>query len=172
MSDKTEYLDLYDENGNGTGEIMKRGDPVPKGRYRIGAEIFTVDGKGKLLVTKRHPDKHYPNLWECTGGSVTAGETPVEGAVRELSEEIGVKVPPDELEFLGALKEDWKSGFMYGYLLKKEVSLENLRLQPDEVTDAKWVTAEEFSAMNRQGLVVPTVFVRYLKFEIERKLTT
>ena len=171
MGGKTEYLDLYDENGALTGEIIKRGDPVPKGRFRAGAEIFTVDGKGRLLVTKRHPDKHNPNLWECTGGAVMSGETPLQGAVRELWEETGIKASPDELEPVGVLREDVKSGFMHGYLLKKAVRLEDLRLQPDEVTDAKWVTAEEFSAMNDKGEVVPWVYARYLKFEIERKMT-
>ena len=172
MSGKIEYLDLYDENGNFTGETMERGDPIPAGRFYYIAKIFITDGKGKLLVTKRHPNKHHPNLWECTGGVVTAGETPLEGAVRELFEETGIKALPDELEFIGVYTNREKSYKSYKYLLRKDIALSELRLQPEEVTDAKWVTAEKFSAMNDAGLVVPSVFERYLKFEIERKLTT
>ena len=76
MSCKTEYWDLFDADGAPTGETMKRGDPVPKGRRHLVVEIWTVDGKGKILLTKRHPDKHFPDFWECTGGSVTVGEAP------------------------------------------------------------------------------------------------
>ena len=171
MGDKVEYWDLYDADGNLTGETMKRGDPVPAGRFHLVAEIFTTDGKGKLLVTKRHPDKHYPNLWECTGGAVVAGETPLHGAVRELSEETGIKALPDELEFIGVHTDREKSYKSYKYLLRKDIAISELSLQPEEVTDAKWVAPEEFSAMNDEGLVVPVVFERYLEFEIERKIT-
>ncbi len=33
--------------------------------------------------------RYYAGKWDMTGGGVRAGETPVEAAVRELSEELG-----------------------------------------------------------------------------------
>jgi mutator protein MutT len=39
----------------------------------------------------------YPNVWDLPGGHVEGGETEAEAVVRELSEEVGIKVarPPD-----------------------------------------------------------------------------
>ncbi|MBG0566833.1 NUDIX hydrolase [Actinoplanes aureus] len=47
-----------------------------------------VDSDGALLLQLRD-DKapYYPNVWGLPGGTVEAGETPVEGAARELWEE-------------------------------------------------------------------------------------
>ena len=30
-------------------------------------------------------------MWECSGGSILAGETSLEGIIRELKEELGIK---------------------------------------------------------------------------------
>lgn len=86
-----EYWELYDRDLNSLGEVIKRGDTVPNGKYHLICEIVTVDSKGRVLLTKRHPDKHFPLLWECSGGSVVCGETPIDGAVRELFEKTGIK---------------------------------------------------------------------------------
>lgn len=41
----------------------------------------------EFLISKRHEDKPHPNLWECPGGSVLAGEDNLQDALREVSEE-------------------------------------------------------------------------------------
>jgi 8-oxo-dGTP diphosphatase len=58
---------------------------------------FLVDRSGSLLLQLRD-DKapYYPNVWGLPGGAIEAGETPVEGAVRELWEETRLR-PDGEL---------------------------------------------------------------------------
>ena len=58
---------------------------------------FLVDRNGSLLLQLRD-DKapYYPNVWGLPGGAIEAGETPVEGAVRELWEETRLR-PDGEL---------------------------------------------------------------------------
>lgn len=86
-----EYWDLYDENRRPLGETHLRGLALPKGTYHIVVEVWTVNSKGEILLTLRDPKKEtYPDKWECTGGSILAGETSKTGAVRELFEEIGI----------------------------------------------------------------------------------
>ena len=41
-----ELWDAYDRNGNKTGEILVRGEPIPEGRYHLVSEVLVrhVDG--------------------------------------------------------------------------------------------------------------------------------
>ena len=83
-----ELWDVYDENRKLTGKKHERGVPLGPGEYHIIADVWTVNQRSEILLTRRHPDKPYGLLWECTGGSVLTGENSVEGALRELSEEV------------------------------------------------------------------------------------
>ena len=50
------------------------------------------DKRGNLLITKRSLDVPHPGLWEVPGGKIEPGESPYEALVREVSEEVGIKV--------------------------------------------------------------------------------
>jgi 8-oxo-dGTP diphosphatase len=53
---------------------------------------FLVDASGALLLQLRD-DKapYFPNVWGLPGGTIEDGETPEEGAARELHEESGLR---------------------------------------------------------------------------------
>ena len=82
-----ELWELYDGEKRPTGKTMLRGQPVPEGYWHIVVGIWTVTADGRLLLTRRHPDKAWGLQWENTGGSVVAGEDSFHGALRELREE-------------------------------------------------------------------------------------
>jgi len=50
------------------------------------------DDQGRVLVAQRPAGKAQAGAWEFPGGKVAAGETPLQGLVRELAEELGVAV--------------------------------------------------------------------------------
>ncbi|MDN7242771.1 NUDIX domain-containing protein [Planococcus sp. N028] len=167
-----ELWDVYDKNRKPLGKIHTRGIAMPPGEFHIVIEIFTINHDGRLLLTQRDVEKTHPLLWESTGGSITTGETSLEGALRELEEETGLKADADELVSLGELNRGHY--FLDSYIWKstEPIQMENLTLQKGEVCDAKFVTTQDLVLMNQEGLIVPAVWERYMLYrkEIEQSM--
>ena len=57
------------------------------------AAVALVDRDGRVLIARRPEGKPMAGLWEFPGGKVDAGETPEAALIRELEEELGIRVP-------------------------------------------------------------------------------
>ena len=145
-----EIWDLYDRDGNRTGETFIRGfgnfKNIPVGRYHLVVDLLVVHSDGTHLLTKRSDIKDvYPGYWEASaGGSALSGEEPLEAAHRELFEETGLV--PDSLELVGILYKDSSHAMYYSYLAKVSCDKDSIILQEGETTDYKWVDREGFLA--------------------------
>lgn len=141
-----ELWDLFDSRRRPLGRTHPRGTPCPPGEYHLVVSIWTVDSKGNILLTLRDPAKEsYPNTWENTGGSALAGETSRKAAVRELMEETGIEASEDSLILLGMQMA--RDTFVDHYMLRRDISVLEVRLQPGETADARWVTLDELDIM-------------------------
>ncbi len=50
--------------------------------------------------------KSHPNCWDISGaGHIRAGESVIDGAIRELKEELGVEVEEKDLEYIATIKK-------------------------------------------------------------------
>jgi 8-oxo-dGTP diphosphatase len=58
----------------------------------IVAAAALVDVDGRVLIAKRPHGKHLEGLWEFPGGKLNQGETPEACLIRELAEELNIKV--------------------------------------------------------------------------------
>ena len=54
-----------------------------------------------------------------------------------------------------------KNYFMDIFVIKRDVDTANLKLQPEEVVDAKWVSREELLQMIEEKQIVWSVGLRY-----------
>ncbi|MDF2544389.1 MAG: isopentenyldiphosphate isomerase [Herbinix sp.] len=156
-----ENWDLYDKNRYPLGRTIASGKEKAEGEYHIVVNIWTINHQGELLLTLRHPDKKlYPNMWECTGGSVLSGETSQEGAVRELWEETGIQIREAELIYMGTYKD--KSAFIDSYTVYKDVDIQDIKLQEGETISVEWIALEELDDIIESGrMAIPVV--NYIK---------
>ena len=81
-----EYIDIFDENNNPTGEIKEKVQAHENGNFHRTAHIWIMNNKKELLLQKRSATKKsHPNCWDISGaGHIKAGETVLERAKREL----------------------------------------------------------------------------------------
>ena len=150
-----EIWDAYDVNGNKLGFDLYRDEPVPENVYHIVVEIYVVTKNNNVLVTQRHPDKSYPLKWENTGGSILKGETPVHGAIRELYEETGIKVPENQIEF--AYKEAGKQHQLYYCFAALVADDVEIKLQDGETIDYKFLPYDQFMDFIRTDMFVDKI---------------
>lgn len=160
----SEVWELVNINGNRTGVMIERGTntPIPHGMYHEAVDIWTKSKDGKILITQRHPNKEWGLKWECSGGAILKGERSIDGARRELQEEIGITISKEKLTYLGKTIMSEYQCIMYTYLVVLTDEVE-LKLQPEEVVNAKWVSALELENMKEE--VVKSVWDRYLQFK-------
>ena len=141
-----EYWDVYDKDLTPLHRTHRRGDPMADGLYHLGVDVWIVNSKNEILLTLRAPDKDtLPNEWENTCGSVLAGESALQGAMRELREETGIVASPEDLRAFSYRQTGHTH--LFTYLLRRDVPLSSLVFQPGETADAMYVTPAQLDDM-------------------------
>ena len=154
-----ELWDLYTRDRELTDEFHIRGTPLPPERYHLVVHVWIHNSQGKWLISQRAANRPtFPLKWECVGGSVTAGEDSLTGAIREAKEEVGVELDPamgrlvnsTVREHFQDIKDDWV------FLYDGEIDLANATT--DEVADTRWMTVEEIRRLYDAGELVHTLW--------------
>jgi isopentenyldiphosphate isomerase len=146
-----EKWDVYDKDGNLTGYTKTKNDIWKPDEYHLGASLWIINYEGKLLIQKRAASKRrYPNIWCNIGGSVISGENSRQGCIREVEEEVGIKVNSNDLVFLQRVMLE--NIISHDYALIYDFPIERVVLQLEEVSDAKWASIDEIKNLFTQGL--------------------
>jgi len=99
-----------------------------------------IEDKGKYLITQRPKDVHNAERWEFPGGKVDFGEDPRYALVREIEEEIGIKIEADDILELSSHVYDEKKHIVLVACLCKYVSG---KVKKKEIKDFKWVKPDK-----------------------------
>lgn len=158
-----EIWDLYDEKGNKTGETWERSraKEIPEGRYHIVCDILIRHRDGDFLLTLRDSRKEmYPGCWEASaGGSALAGETPEEGAWREMREETGLKA--EKLELISITWKPDSRSVVYAFIAMVDAAKDSVMLQEGETVDYQWMKLSALRKMIRDEPVLAIQYPRY-----------
>ncbi len=151
-----ELIDVLDENRNNTGKILSREEVHKRGLWHKTVHIWVINKKGDILLQKRSPmKKTSPNMWTTSvSGHLSAGDSSIEGAIRELKEEIGIEAKPEELKYLFTVSEEVikennikDREHIDVYVLHADINIDKLILQEEEVSKVKWFSFTEFEKM-------------------------
>ncbi len=101
-----ELFDVVDRHGNPTGEIIERGRAHTEGVMHRTAHVWLVrrkEGRVQLLLQKRCNTKEsFPGCYDISSaGHIPAGCGYKQSALRELEEELGIRIQENELIFCG-----------------------------------------------------------------------
>ena len=154
----------YDINRKPTGRTVERGKPMKSGEYHIVVNVWIRNSKGEWLISKRTPNKHFPLLWEPTGGSVVSGESSFDAAIRETREELGVELDPERGKlFASAMRQTKKfPDFLDVWVFEHDCSIDSVVFQPGETCGAMWATTNKIKELVKSGKFVPQNIFPYL----------
>jgi isopentenyldiphosphate isomerase len=146
-----EYFDVLTENGEFTGEIATREECHSKGLWHKGTVLFIVNSKNEILLQLRTSSNPlWIGLWDVSaGGHVDAGEFSYEAVIRETKEELGITADIKDCTFIGCCRSTNIKGdvinnhFNEYYILKKDINIEDLKVDPIEVKEVRWFKTED-----------------------------
>lgn len=153
-----ELFDICDEQGNPTGDIVERSEAHAKGICHRTAHIWIAkkeNGRYKVLLQKRSMDKDsFPGRYDTSSaGHIQAGDEPMESALRELGEELGINAEYEDLDFAGTFRIQYEKEFhgkmfrdnevAFVFVYQKQVDIADLTIQKEELDGVSWFDLEE-----------------------------
>ncbi len=157
-----EFNDIYDKDRNPTGRTHRRGTIWRRGEYGLVVCVWVYDGKGKLLLTRRAPEKSFAGTWENSGGAALAGETSLQAITRELREETGISAQSEEFELLCSGRD--RNAHYDFYCLRRDADTQ-VSLQPGETDAYQWVGFAQVHEMIEKGMICKIIAKQFLRQE-------
>ena len=148
-----ERIDIVDENGQFTGESALKSEIHRRGLYHNTAHVWLYTPEGCVLLAQRSASKLIcPLLWDVSvAGHVDAGESITDAAIREIHEELGVKISKDALVEIGINKSmrSYPNGmidneFHHSFISEVNFKISDYEINTEEVETIKYVTLSEF----------------------------
>lgn len=173
-----ELIDVLDNKGNKTGIIKKKSDIKKDGDYHRAIAVLVINSNNEILMQKRSSRKRiYPNLWSIfVKGHVQAGETSIDACIRELSEEVGININSNELNYLYTIFEEVidkayiERIFYDTYILRKDFNLNDITIQEEELSEIKLADSNKVISLieNNDKSLVPNLedykrIINYIK---------
>ncbi len=167
-----EYIDILNENGVRTGEMLSRDETHRGGYWHRAVIAAVVNDKNEILMQQRSITKDkFPGLWDLSvAAHIVAGEDAVSALVRELNEEIGVviskKIQVKDCRFVSSFKnihhwDDKKLGpvdehaFYEFFVVNLNIPEKALNFNDGEVQDVKWMSLFEVKKMAKENKLHP-----------------
>lgn len=153
-----ELWDLYTRDRVCTGETHVRGEKLPPERYHLVVHVWIRNSREQWLISQRAASRPtFPLKWESVGGSVTAGEDSLTGAIREAKEEVGVDLTASDGTLISSTLREHFQDFrdVWSFLYDGPIDLHCATT--DEVADVRWMTVPEIRALYDAGELVHTL---------------
>lgn len=161
-----EWVDIWSSDARPTGEKALKSEAHRLGLFHPTVHIWIYNTRKEILLQQRSPQKNtFPGKWDVSvAGHITAGDAPIETAVRECREELGILIDPGDLELISIKRSEIHHSpvlidreFHHIYGLHRSLEPEHLLLQEEEVSAAKWFDIDQFKNMQENPLLYPEI---------------
>jgi 8-oxo-dGTP pyrophosphatase MutT (NUDIX family) len=106
------------------------------------------DCSGELLFLKRAQTSLQGSKWGVPAGKLELNETPLEAVVREVYEETGIVLIPEDVSFIRTVFIRYpENDFIYHMFYQKLPEIPEVRIDTKEHQDFVWVTYEKALAL-------------------------
>ena len=113
--------------------------------HRLVSKVIIRNSMGEILLAKVKRG-HFSGYWSLPGGYMDHDEHPSIGCVRETLEELGIDITLDQSTPVITQKifnDDGISFVSFTYQSLWEGDISELRLQSEEIEEAKWFTLDD-----------------------------
>ena len=156
-----ELIDVLDENGIKTGEILTRNEIHKKGLWHRAIVVAIVNENNEVLMQQRSykKDKN-AGMWDISvAGHISTGQDALSAAAREINEEVsvnlGFNVDIKDFRYMFSyrkeqvIKEDYIERQFYDFFIlrKNGLRIENIKVQESEVEQVKFISLSELNTM-------------------------
>ena len=157
-----EVWDLYNSDRVIIGEHI-RGNKLPENGYHVVVHVWIKNSEGKYLISQRSKSRPtFPLMWECVGGSVLKGESSLQGALREVKEEVGITLSEESGNIVFSRRRDTIEGktfndFLDVWLFEYNGDITFEKATTDEVEQSLWLSRDEIMNLYREGKFVESL---------------
>lgn len=167
-----ELIDIFDETNTPLGIQKMKSIAHKEGLWHRCAHVWIYNSKGEIFMQLRAKNKaFFPGLWDIpVAGHLRAGEKPIDGAVREIKEEIGLDVNPQDLSLYMVKQakmeiESMKNyEFYYVYICKTDFEIKDMTIQEEELDEIKFMPLE---LLEKDLKMNPNLYVPVGKYWME-----
>lgn len=163
-----ELIDVLDENGIKTGEVLSRNEVHKRGLWHRIIVVAIIDGQNRILMQQRSANKDKnPNMWDISvTGHISTGQDSLNAAYREINEEVsidlGYKVDIKDFRYMFSYRKEQKVNenhfdrqyYDFFILRKTKIDLTKIKFQESEVQQLKLISIPELQAMIENNQVV------------------
>ena len=157
-----ELWDLYNADRVIIGEHI-RGNKLPENAYHIVVHVWIKNSQGKYLISQRSKNRPtFPLMYECVGGSVLKGENSLQGALREVKEEVGITLSEESGGLILSKRRDTINGktfndFLDIWLFRYDGDISLEMATTDEVEKSFWLSRDEIMNLYREKKLVESL---------------
>lgn len=172
-----EKWDLYTKYREKTGKEHIRGQMIPEGFYHLVVHVWIRNHRGEYLISQRSASRPtFPLMWECVGGSVLKGESSIDGALREVKEEVGLNLEQKDGKLLFSkirgsdVRYECKvfNDIMDVWLFEYDGAMQLESATTDEVAACRWMTVSEIRKLYEDKKLVQTLDYFFCAIEVDK----
>lgn len=152
-----ELIDVLDENGVKTGEILPRSEIHKKGLWHRAIVVAIINENNEILLQQRSANKEKnANMWDISvAGHISSGQDSLSAAAREINEEVsinlGYRVDIKEFRYMYSFRKmqvfsnEMVENQYYDFFIlrKSNIVIDNIKYQESEVQNIKFCSMSE-----------------------------